>query len=270
MKNIFSKTVIIAIVALFCSCNNDDEVTTENCTLATISNFDGDDGEEQMQVTYTGNKITQLLGSSLKYTYEYDAQDRISVKNYYEIGDQNNADTLKVIYTYNADTTLNEEQFYKLISGSYVQYSRIKYHYTNAKITTSDYYYTENNIETLKGITAYTYTGNNITKVEYVSQTTGSNYSYEFTVDVNTSNPYAAAISNPYQMDTYIDDDEFLSMPIFINPNRVTSYTQTENGFSPSVNTINYIFTSSPQGNNLLNEIKIDSDEYYKFSYNCN
>lgn len=270
MKNIFKKTALTLLTVIFFSCNNDNEVTTENCTIATISNYDADDGEEQMQVTYTGNSITQLLGNSLKYTYQYDTQGRVSVKDYYEIGNQNNADTLKVIYTYNNDNTLNEEQFYQLISGSYIQYARVKYNYANAKITTSDYFYTQNNIEILKGITTYTYTVNNITRVEYVSQTTGSNYIYEFTVDANATNPYAVALAQPYQMDTYIDDDEFLMMPVFTNPNRVTSFKQTESGFSPSINTINYLFTNTPQGNNVLSEIKVDSDSYYKFTYNCN
>lgn len=72
-----------------------------------------------------------------------------------------------------------------------------------------------------------------------------------------------------YQLDTYIDDDTFFVFPVYTNPNRVTAIKETENGYGPYTENIDYIFSISPQGNNLLQEIKVGGSSYYNFTYNC-
>lgn len=272
-KIIFSFTALSFLFSIY-ACNNDDELTTENCKLQTVTNYDGDDGEEPMQITYNNNnQIVQLLGNSLKYVYEYDNQGKISIKYYYEIGQGPN-DTIKVIYNYNSDNSLDSETYYILNSGTYEQETRLKYHYTNGKVSTTNLYVTDNGIETQDGTATYTYTGNNITKIEYDGDDADTipNYSYEFSIDTTKNNPFINLSTLFYTLDTYIDNDadNFVSYALMKNTNRVTAITSTETGFSPSTESINYYFTTSPQGNSLLNEVKIDNTNYYKFGYQCN
>lgn len=145
MKQLTKSILMAILIVNVLSCNN-DEITIENCTLATITNYDGDDGAEAMQVTYTNGKITQLLGNTLKYQYEYDNIGRITTKHYIEIGNGPN-DILKVEYSYNNDNTINQEKFYILNNGTYELYSKLTFSYLNGKISTAILNNYDNNIE---------------------------------------------------------------------------------------------------------------------------
>ena len=265
--------MLLALVTLFCSCNDSDEVTTENCTLATISNFDGDDGEELMQVTYTNANITQLLGSSLKYTYQYDAQNRVISKTYEEIASQPNPDIIRVTYTYGSNNKIIEEVYAQMINGAFQNYARWTYVYNNSnKLDNSNFYHHENGSEVFQGTNTYYYTGNNITKIVHESNDADSdpNYIYDYTIDTSKTNPFNAISEQFYAKDTYIDDDDSHFYPLFTNPNLVTSVKETEFNNTPVIENISYLYIPSSQGNNLLSEIKIDNTSFYKFTYNCN
>lgn len=269
-----SSLVVLSILFSTYSCNNDDVLTTENCKLQTVTNYDGDDGAEPMQVTYNNNnQITQLLGNTLKYVYEYDNQGRIAVKYYFELGQGPN-ETIKVTYVYNSDNSIDTESYFILNNGNYEPESRLKYHYNNGKIATVDLYVSDNGIETQDGTATYTYTGNNITKIEYDGDDVDSlpNYTYEFTIDSTKNNPFVNISTIFYTLDTYIDNDadNFVSFAVLKNTNIVTAITSTESGYSPSIENIDYYYSLSSQGNNLLNEVKIDNSNYYKFNYQCN
>ncbi len=273
MKNIFSKTVIIAIVALFCSCNNDDEVTPENCTLATVTNYDGDDSEEQMQVMYQNGKIAQLVGSSLRYTYTYNSQGLVATKLYEEIAPQPNPDIIRVTYTYGSNNKIIEEVYAQKISGVFQNYARWTYVYNNSnKLDNSNFYHYENGSEVFQGTNTYYYTGANITKIVHESNDADNdpNYVYDYTIDTTKTNPFNAISEQFYAKDTYIDDDDSHFYPLFTNPNLVTSVKETEFNNTPVIENISYLYLPSPQGNNLLSEIKVDNTSYYKFTYNCN
>lgn len=267
LKSLF---VFLLLITVF-SCDENDQVTTENCTITTVTNYDGDDGEELMQATYQNGKIVQFLGPSLKYTYEYDSQGRIATKYYIELAQGLN-DTIKIVYSYNADNTIYEEKYYLLENGIYELYARLQFQYSNGKHSTTDLYDYENNVETFEGTTTYFYTGNNITSIQFDDSDSDVDYDYlyEFTIDTTKQNPFHTISSQMYAMDTYIDDDTFFILPIYSNSNVVTSIKETENGFAPHTENIVYVYETSPQGNNLLSQVTIDGSGYYKFSYSCN
>lgn len=139
MKKTMSSLVVLSILLGTYSCNNNDVLTAENSSLQIVTKYDGDDGEEPMQITYNNNnQIIQLLGNSLKYVYEYDNQGRIAVKYYYELGQGPN-ETIKVTYAYNTDNSIDTESYFILNNGNYEPESRLKYHYTNGKFSTVDF-----------------------------------------------------------------------------------------------------------------------------------
>lgn len=276
MKKLTNLTIIVAICLILNSCSNSQNDNNEICKPTTISNFDLDEDEKAMQATYTNDQLTQLIGKKSKYTYQYDSQNRVVSKLYEEIGTQPSPETYKTIYIYGSNNKIIEEQFsQKIDATNFKILSRWEYTYdTNNHLKNGKYYYKTNNFELLRSSTTYYYSGENIVKIvvdEDQDQNNTPNYVYEYKISDDKQNPIEALNMQLYAIDTYInkDDNVFIYLPIYSNLNRVVSYTEKVNKNKAIEKNIEYLFALSPKENNLLSEIKINSNSIFRFTYNC-
>lgn len=284
MKRNLKLAILLAYSITLTNCSSDElSDTVENCKLATVTNYDGTSsgGEEVMNVTYDGDLITKLEGPTLRYTYTYNANGKLKSKLYEELINSPIYDDLLVEYDYNSAGKISEERFYffPADTGLKTIYAKTIFTYNGSQLSSSDYWvdidspgdpnYVPNVLE-FNGTNNYTYTGNNITKLEFFDSNNQLSYIYNYYIDTTAANPVASQFSDFYTLDTYIDDDTHFFLPMYLNQNKVISYDETEVGYSTYPETIGYSFTTSPNGNTLLTAISNGGDDYYKFTYNCN
>lgn len=180
-------TVLLLVSLLFVSCerNKVEEVQpSRNCRLVEqIMHPWSSTYGYTLKYTYTGDKISRIDDSRNEYfTFEYIGV-RLTKKNSFYGG---SASPHKYdIINYNADGTVSSIQRYwlkDLQANTYVQVMDIEFTYAGGKMVNVTTYRWGGGVRSKQQEYVYTYTGSNITKVDYTRHwDNGSGFTYTLT-----------------------------------------------------------------------------------------
>jgi hypothetical protein len=223
-----TKFVALALIAtLFFACQKDPDgsiLSPANCTLEKVVYYDTDGTpEDTAKLTYSGSQITRVDYSDVAITLEY-TNGKVSKRNILAQG------TTVVAYydqfTYNTDGTVSKVESFLSALGTPMQYYSYEYTYSSGKIATI----LEKQDTTSTGGGAlvpvynyiFTYTGNNITKVD--EEDLIAHVSDVYTYQYDTKPNYFNKIPNSYFFEIEFVDLFTPNLPLALSENNVTDY----------------------------------------------
>ncbi|MEJ0104709.1 MAG: hypothetical protein WDO19_20095 [Bacteroidota bacterium] len=259
----FMKYLLFAATAiLFLGCqkgkdDNDLINSTTTCKLKTIT-YNFSPSPRVYNVVYSGDNILELSSSVDKTQYTYNATGQLTKKE--TLNNGNTQAQYKTEFSYNGDGFLAEEKNYEFFGGSLQATSRYTFQYNGSRLSQMNHYTSGGT--TYNGKTVYTWTGDNITSIDYYDETNTLECTTIFTYDLTKENSFYSKFKVFYLQDLY--DDDFAPI-YFISKNQLTS---SSNQCAP-VETDNWAYTYNSE--NLTKTVTINGSSIpmWTFGYTC-
>lgn len=246
-----------------CKKDKDDVAKKENCRITKSYLYDGGVIEDSAVYFYSGNSITKIESSEFFYTLDYDGNNNITKRSYYNPGT-----TTAALYdqiSYNSNNTISKiETFEKTVGTTFQSILRYDFAYINGKFNKITVNVLSNNITTKVAEYMYTYTGDNITGV-LIKNFTGSGPAQEtlnFTFDTNP-NYFKKQGRQVFLTDLLFAYDLFepSALPLTESANNVATLPAD----AGSTEAVSYV----PNEKQNLKELKVNNKLITSYAYQC-
>lgn len=259
----FSIGLTLFTSTFFAACKKDDDdddggSSGNACKVSQVQYFDSGRVEETGNYTYTGNQLTKVQFNDYYYTFEY-TNNNISKRNYF-VSAASTPEYYDQI-TYNSDGTVNRiEISAKTQTSSYAPFLRIDNTYSGGKLNKTTYLFIDGGVTEPIIESNYTYTGNNITTLNYTDYTDTSQGTINYTYDSNPNffkkqNSQAFLVEQIFNIFLF-SIEGFALLPMGISENNVTNISNS---------TISY----EPDDKQNLKDLKIGGDLFARYTYQC-
>jgi hypothetical protein len=258
LKFAISLTLFITTFFAACKKDDDDDSGSENaCKVTNVQYYDDGQPDETATYTYNGNQVTKVQFSNYNYTLEYSGNN-ITKRNYFV-----SAGATPELYdqiSYNSDGTISKiESFEKSSATAYSPFLRLDFIYSSGKLNKTRYFaFDSTGASALALENTYTFTGNNITSLNFQNFADTTQGTVSYTYDTNP-NFFKKQNSQIYIVDFLFnhflfDDGSFL--PMAFSENNVTKIVNTDISYESDTN-------------QNLKDLKFGGDLIARYTYQC-
>jgi len=254
------RILFLATLLPLISCSTDDNNPTgENpqaadCKISAIT-YGFYSGDIVYSAAYSGENITELTSNVDKVVFTYDAQNHLTKKEFYDIG--NSQVKFKTEFTTNYSGQITEQRNWEFYSGS-LQYTGKKSFSHNGNKLTQIIDYDVDDIS-IQNKLVYQWTGDNPTKLSVYNENDLLECANTIAYDLTKENKFN--LTFPYFVFQDIYDEDF-QLYMFLGKNIITSTTNSCSGETDNYNT-------NLLSNELIDNVKRNGDLLWKFLYNC-
>lgn len=180
---------------------------------------------------YTGNKVSKLNVEGDELVFEYTG-DKISKRSFVVSGSASPEGYEQIAY--NSDGTISRiESFGYFQDAGFQAYERVDFAYTSGRLSRlSTYDLTSGTAKKILEHT-YTYSGNNISRVDETDHSMGNpaTYSYNYTYD-SQPNYYQKQNAQSLLIDPFLGGVDGAFLPLFNSANNVTAISSNDGSIS--------------------------------------
>lgn len=254
------KILFVATLLSLFSCSKDDDNQTdenpqaENCKISTIT-YGFFSGNRVYTATYSGENLTELTSNVDKVVFTYDAQNHLTKKEIYDMG--NSQVQFKTEFTTNSNGQIIEQRNWEFYSGSLQYTGKETFTYSGNKIAQITNYDLDDT--TIEGKLVYEWTGDNPTKLSVYNENNVLECENTIAYDLIKENKFNSTFIYFSFQDIY---DEDFNLYQFLGKNVITSTTNSCSGDTD-------IYNITLQSNGLLDNVKLNGDLLWKFEYDC-
>lgn len=250
--------VFLSLVLLACQKEKSEDQSPPTqetgCTLAKTYVYDFGVLEDSIQYTYTNNKVSKvLIGQDYYLTFKY-KDGKVVRRDYFSVSTNLSEDYDSIVY--NPDGTITKIQLYTKENGQYKEDYLHEFSYKVGKLSRLVFSSEQMPFD----IYDYTWTGNNLTKVDHTYDPTGTamHYITEFKYD-NLKNAFNSN-QQALLLDGVFIDDMGSYIPFCISANNPTEvhYENDSDQFS-------YVRDAKEN----ITEFKLNGVLFTKSVYNC-
>lgn len=250
-------SLFLATSVFYLSCQKDNDDTEQppakpECTNNKLYIYEGGSVDDSISYTYTSGKITGISSASNgKVVLDYDA-DKIVRRNYFDIG--NSTPRAYDVISYNSNGTINSILQYG--SGDDIEL-RTYFSYNNNKLSGIKVFDADS---VLREDYAYTYTINNITRMDAHEYWSGVDEAYTHLFRYDTKNNFLSINQQALLTNGYFYNRLGPSVPFVLSDNNVQEIT---------ISGIKIPITYTFNANEYLSEVRFAGEKLLELGYQC-
>ena len=220
MKKLLSLSAICATL-FFTSCERSEVPVNTNCTPNQIWADMSNNPTAMFNIIRTGSLITEYNNTfGYRFIFTYDANNNV-IKKEQKL---NGITEAYSEFEYNGSNNMTKQKYFSAANGGYYYSINIIYD-GNQKIIQAKGYHEPSHI--LDATYNFTWVNDNITACNLIDDV-GTITRFRYTNDAVKENYCKNLFTNFIAMDLYVDEDEFATLPLFVNKNALTSLYEVD------------------------------------------